>query len=149
VLEEEQPSLRHEHPSRLTERRRRIRNRAERERDDDGVERRVGKRECLRARLLQLDGDLRLARAAARPTQHVRVGVDPDDGGRSGVVAQVQPGADADLQHTPGRAARRRGPLPCEAETVLQPHQRVIERGVKWVTGHASALSSLYRACVR
>ena len=81
----------------------------------------------------------RRRRRARGATQHVRVGIDADDRVRGLVVRQVQPGADAELEHAARRLARRADPLAPKAERVLHAHQRVVDRRDERMARHGDS----------
>lgn len=78
-----------------------VRNRAERERADNGVERRVGKRQCVGVSFVELDGITALTRLAAGDPEHCWAQVDPSESDLLRIEGQVQSGADAHLERFP------------------------------------------------
>jgi hypothetical protein len=103
VLDEEQPALATQHPAHFRERRRYVGNRAQREGQHDRIEAVVLEGHLLRTDLVQRHGTTHLVGAFARPFQHVWIGLDADQLVDVAVEAEVEAGADADLEHATGR----------------------------------------------
>ena len=124
MLEEQQAALGAQHARHLGEGGRGIRDRAEDERADHGVEALIGEGQALGGRL----DDLRRARGArqvvSQPAGHVLRGLgDYELGDGRRVVLEVQAGPGADLQRRTGRAgqqSRRRSANPaCSVPRIM------------------------------
>jgi hypothetical protein len=101
VLEKEVPAARLEHPANLSERAVLVFDRAEEERRDHRVERRVLKRETLDGRGRRLDRPPDALGPLARTAQHAVHAIRQRQlVGARRVVREIEPRAGADLEHT-------------------------------------------------
>ena len=125
MLQEEKASLGLEHAPHLTERRDRIRNRAERPRADDGVEARVGERQALgvELRLRHRKGRRGYPRGDPRRQRVLRVD-DGEAGDRRRVVREVQAGSEPDLEHVAARLGEGAAAL---GRATLRPERQLHE----------------------
>jgi hypothetical protein len=102
VLDEQQPPSRPQHAPYLRERHALVRNRAQHERRDDGVEASIGKRQCFGPRLRYLDRDAGRAQLPAQLPPHERIRLRDDYVRGLPVVGEVRAGPAAYLKHGAG-----------------------------------------------
>ena len=128
VLDEQQPPARPQHAGDLAQGQRLVRDRAEHERRDDRVERVVGEGQRLGRRPVNLRRatqplDAPLERACHRLDrlgEHERLD-------RVRVVAQVEAGPGADLEHATFGMSEQVAPVPSHAEPLAEPEERVVD----------------------
>jgi pimeloyl-ACP methyl ester carboxylesterase/DNA-binding CsgD family transcriptional regulator len=127
VLDQEQPAVRGEHAPHLGERRIGVGDRAQHERRDHGVERAVGERQLLGARVD--DGNLAARGAARQPGAHRRIGLADHELDAVGVVAQVEPGAGTELEDTTARRGEQLTPARGHSPSLTEGEEGVVDEG--------------------